>query len=300
LSEAQRVQVLHVLHDDRFVDKAPHEIYARLLDEGVYLCSIRTMYRILHEHKEVRERRNVLRHPQYKKPELLATAPNQVWSWDITKLKGPVKWSYYYLYVILDIYSRQAVGWMVATRETAELAKTLISQTCERQRISGDQLLIHSDRGAPMTSKALSLLMSDLGITKSLSRPHVSDDNPYSESHFKTLKYRPSFPERFGSLEDARSFCHRLLEWYNNEHYHTGIALMTPSAVHQGMAGAINLQRQSVLSEAFKQHPERFVSGSPKVLELPKAVWINAPKEHSPDATTSDTAIVSTAKVSVS
>jgi putative transposase len=299
LSEAERERILHVLHEDRFVDKAPPEVYAALLDDGVYLCSIRTMYRILHEHGEVKERRNILRHPQYKKPELLATAPNQVWSWDITKLKGPVKWSYYYLYVILDIFSRHAVGWMVARRETAELAKLLIGQTCTRQGIDKDQLLIHSDRGSPMTSKAVALLMSDLGITKSLSRPQVSDDNPFSESQFKTLKYRPSFPERFGSLEDARAFCERLLDWYNNEHYHTGIALMTPSMVHYGSAGEANRQRQIVLSKAFETHPERFVSGCPKVLELPTAVWINQPKLEQQEGTTSGIEIFVASSASV-
>ncbi len=209
-----------MLHEDRFVDKAPAEVYAALLDEGIYLCSIRTMYRILRARGETKERRNQLKHPQYKKPELLAIAPNQVWSWDITKLKGPVKWTYFYLYAVIDIFSRHAVGWMVAHREASELAKDLISRTCSRQKIQMDQLLIHSDRGSPMTSKAVALLMSDLGITKSLSRPHVSNDNPYSESQFKTLKYRPEFPERFGCIQDARAFCERLFDWYNNEHYH--------------------------------------------------------------------------------
>lgn len=267
-----------VLHEDRFVDKPPAEIYAALLDEGVYLCSIRSMYRILNENGEVKERRNILRHPEYTKPELLATAPNQVWSWDITKLKGPVKWTYYYLYVILDIFSRHAVGWMIAHRENAELAETLIRETCERQEIDQDQLLIHSDRGSPMTSKAVALLLSDLGVTKSLSRPHVSNDNPFSESHFKTLKYRPTFPKNFGSIEDARAFCQYFFDWYNNEHYHNGIALLTPAMVHYGSAEECNRERQNVLSKAFDAHPERFVSGHPKVLQLPKEVWINPPK----------------------
>jgi putative transposase len=278
LSEEERQRVLCVLHEERFVDKAPTEVYAALLDEGIYLCSIRTMYRILHENNEVKERRNILRHPQYEKPELLATGPNQVWSWDITKLKGPVKWHYYYLYVIIDIFSRHAVGWMVAHRENAELAKLLIGETCMRQGIDKDQLLIHSDRGSPMTSKAVALLMSDLGVTKSLSRPHVSNDNPFSESQFKTLKYCPTFPKCFGSIEDARAFCQRFFDWYNNEHYHTGISLMTPAMVHYGAAEECSRQRQIVLSAAFEKHPERFVAGSPKVLELPKEVWINPPK----------------------
>jgi putative transposase len=206
-----------------------------------------------------------------------ATGPNQVWSWDITKLKGPVKWTYYYLYVILDVYSRHAVGWMVATRETAELAKELISDTCFRQKIDQNQLIIHSDRGSPMTSKAVALLMADLGVTKSHSRPHVSNDNPFSESQFKTLKYRPEFPERFGCLEDARAMCGVLLNWYNKEHYHSGIALMTPAMVHYGHAEERNRNRQEVLLRAHKEHPERFVRGVPKVIELPKEVYINPP-----------------------
>lgn len=261
------------------MDKAPAEVYATLLDEGVYLCSIRTMYRILHEQCEVRERRNILRRPNYKTPELLATAPNQVWSWDITKLKGPVKWTYYYLYVILDIYSRYAVGWMIAGRETAELARTLIDETCFRQEIEKEKLTIHSDRGPAMTSKSVALLLADLGVTKSLNRPYVSNDNPFSESQFKTLKYRPMFPDRFGSIEDARVFCQTFFEWYNNEHHHTGIALMTPAMVHYGLAEDCNQSRQQVLHQAYQAHPERFVRGLPKVLELPKAAWINPPKQ---------------------
>lgn len=287
------------MHEDRFVDKVPAEIYASLLDEGRYLCSIRTMYRILRENNEVRERRNLLRHPQYKKPELLATEPNQVWSWDITKLKGPAKWTYYYLYVIIDIYSRHVVGWMVARREKAELARNLISETCLRQEIYNDQLLIHSDRGSAMTSKAVALLMSDLGITKSLNRPHVSNDNPYSESQFKTLKYQPSFPERFGSLEDARAFCQRFFEWYNNEHYHSGIALMTPAMVHYGEAKNCNRKRQLVLSKAFEKNPERFVKGHPKVLELPEEVWINPPESKEKNATITSITFISESEVSV-
>lgn len=299
LSEEERRSVLSVLHEDRFVDKAPAEVYAALLDAGIYLCSIRTMYRILHEHDEVKERRNQLRHPQYKKPELLATAPNQVWSWDITKLKGPEKWTSFYLYVIIDIFSRHAVGWIVAQRESAELAKLLISETCFRQGIDQDQLLIHSDRGSPMTSKAVALLMSDLGITRSLSRPHVSNDNPYSESQFKTIKYRPAFPERFGSIEDARAFCQRLLDWYNNEHYHSGIALMTPATVHYGLAEKCSNRRQEVLSNAFEAHPERFVNGAPKVLQVPQEAWINAPKPDKQDAATTSSTSIGIPTVSV-
>lgn len=278
LSDEEKQDVLDVLHEERFADKAPTEVYATLLDERRYLCSISTMYRILRANKEVRERRNQLRHPEYKKPELLATAPNQVWSWDITKLLGPVKWTYFYLYVIIDIYSRYVVGWMIATRETAALAKTLISETCIRQAIEQEQLIIHSDRGTSMTSKAVALLLADLGVTKSLNRPHVSNDNPYSESQFKTMKYQPMFPERFGSIEDARAFCQRFFAWYNNEHYHSGIALMTPDTVHYGRAQDCNANRQTILSSAYIQHPERFVKGQPKTIALPEAVWINPPE----------------------
>lgn len=259
------------------MDKAPTAVYAKLLDEGRFLCSPSTMYRILRANKEVKERREQLRHPEYKKPELIAIAPNQVWSWDITKLLGPVKWTYYYLYVIIDIYSRYTVGWMIASRETGTLAKEFIGQTCARQGISEDQLVIHSDRGTSMTSKTVALLLADLGVTKSLSRPQVSNDNPYSESHFKTLKYQPMFPKRFGSIEDARAFCRRFFDWYNNEHYHSGIALMTPATVHHGRAQECDANRQIILSSAFAEHPERFVNGAPKTLILPEAAWINPP-----------------------
>jgi putative transposase len=277
LTKEEREEVIVVLHEERFMDKAPAEIYAALLDEGRYLCSIRTMYRILASLQEVRERRNQLRHPQYKKPELLAIAPNQVWSWDITKLKGPAKWNYYYLYVILDIFSRYAVGWMVATRETAALAKELIAETCTRQGIDRSQLIIHSDRGSPMKSKAVALLLSDLGVGTSFNRPYVSNDNPYSEAHFKTLKDRPLFPERFGSIQDARELCRQFFDWYNNLHYHGGIALMTPATVHYGKAEDCSQSRQKVLNTAHIAHPERFVRGQPKTIALPLAVWINKP-----------------------
>ena len=278
LSEAEKEDVLSVLHEDRFIDKAPFAVYAALLDEGLYLCSIRTMYRILKANKEIRERRNQARHPEYTKPELLATAANEVWSWDITKLKGPEKWTYYYLYVIIDIFSRYVVGWMIAPRENAELAEALITETCWRQSIEPEQLSIHSDRGSPMTSKVVAQLMADLGVTKSLSRPHVSNDNPYSEAGFKTLKYHPTFPAKFGSLEDARAFCQGFFDWYNREHYHSGIALLTPETVHYGKAQECTDARQVVLSAAFDAHPERFVHGVPTALQLPKEVWINPPK----------------------
>jgi len=237
------------------------------------------MYRILNQNNEVKERRNQLRHPHYKKPELLATGPNQVWSWDITKLLGPRKWTYFYLYVILDIFSRYVTGWMVATRESATLAKRLIRKTCEKQGIEPGGLTIHADRGSSMRSKPVALLLADLGVTKTHSRPYTSNDNPYSESQFKTLKYRPEFPERFGSIEDARSLCQRFFSWYNEEHRHTGIGLLTPEVVHYGQAEAVLRVRQEVLHAAYQRHPERFVRKEPSPQPLPKAAWINPPKE---------------------
>jgi putative transposase len=279
LDAGERSEVLELLHSERFVDRSASEVYATLLDEGTYLCSIRTMYRILEENGEVRERRDQLRHPQYQKPELLATGANQVWSWDITKLLGPVKWTYFYLYVILDIYSRYVVGWMVAPRESAELAKRLIGDTSGKQNIVPEQLTIHADRGTSMTSKPVALMLADLGITKTHSRPQVSNDNPYSESQFKTLKYRPEFPERFGSIEDARGFCQEFMRWYNTEHHHTGIGLLTPETVHYGRAEAVIEERQRVLSAAYEERPERFVRQHPRAPELPGAVWINPPKK---------------------
>ena len=281
LSSEERQAVLATLHSDRFVDTAPATVYATLLDEGRYHCSIRTLYRILDEQAEVKERRNQLRHPVYQKPELLATAPNQVWSWDISKLLGPVKWSYCYLYVILDIFSRYVVGWMVAPAESAVLAQRLITDTCKKQQIEPGQLTLHADRGASMKSKPVALLLADLGITKTHSRPYTSDDNPFSEAQFKTLKYRPDFPERFGSLEDARVFCQMFFSWYNGEHRHAGIGLMTPAAVHEGRAKTMRDARQQVLLTAYAAHPERFVRKPPQPPVLPHAVWINPPKEES-------------------
>jgi len=278
LAAAERERALEVLHEDRFVDRAPAEICASLLDEGTYLCSARTMYRLLAAEGEVRERRNQLRHPHYQAPELLATAPNQVWSWDITRLRGPVKWLYYFLYVILDIFSRYVVGWMVAAQENGALAKHLIAETCRKEGIPPGQISLHADRGSPMTAKPVALLLSDLGVIKSHSRPHVSNDNPYSESQFKTLKYWPAFPGRFGSIEDARSFCQDFFAWYNHEHRHGGIGLMTPAAVHHGRVEAVTQVRKAALSEAFKQHPERFVRGMPRPPAMPEAAWINKPK----------------------
>jgi putative transposase len=271
--------VLDTLHSERFVDKAPQEIYATLLDEKKYLCSTSSMYRILRENEEVRERRNQLRHPIYQKPELLATRPNQVWSWDITKLLGPRKWTYFYLYVILDIFSRYAVGWMVARCESATLALRLIKETCDKQLIEPGQLTIHADRGSSMKSRPVALLLSDLGITKTHSRPYTSDDNPFSESQFKTLKYRPDFPQRFGCIEDARQFCQSFFRWYNEDHRHTGINLLTPETVHHGLSAQILEARGNVLNAAYEANPERFVNGVPSIKQLPGAVWINPPKD---------------------
>ena len=284
LSEAERQAVLNCLHEERFQDCSPAQVYATLLDEGRFHCSIRTMYRLLKARGESRERRDQLTHPPYQKPELLATKPNQLWSWDITKLRGPVKWTHYNLYVILDVFSRFVVGWMIAYREKGELAKRLIDHSCKKQLIERGQLTIHADRGSSMKSKPVALLMADLGVTKTHSRPHVSDDNPYSESHFRTLKYRPEFPNRFGSIKDARAFYQSFFLWYNFEHHHSGIGLMTPDVVHNGKAADLLIKRQSVLDLAFQAHPERFVRKPPSPPSLPTAVWINKPldKETTP------------------
>ena len=273
----ERAHVLDVLHQERFQDCAPAAVQATLLDEGQYLCSTRTMYRILAQEGESLERRDHRIHPPYQKPELLATAPNQLWSWDITKLRGPVKWTYFYLYVALDVFSRYVTGWMVANRETAELAKRFLEETILKHEIPPDQLNIHSDRGRPMVSKPVAFMLSDLGVTKTHSRPYVSDDNPYSESQFRTLKYRPEFPDRFGCLQDAQAFCQEFFHWYNDEHRHSGIGLLTPAMVHFGQTEAILAQRQAVLTSAYQAHPERFVRRPPAPLPVPTAVWINKP-----------------------
>lgn len=277
LSQAERETVLALLHSDRFVDVAPVQVYATLLDEGQYHCSARTMYRLLSTNNEVRERRAVASRPVYSKPELLATKPNQVWSWDITKLKGPQTWSYFYLYVILDIFSRYVVGWMVAPRESASLAKRLIEDSYRKQGVTPDQLTIHADRGSSMTSKQVAHLMMDLGVTKTHSRPHVSNDNPFSESQFKTLKYRPSFPKRFGGIQDSRAFCVDFFNWYNKDHRHSGISFYRPEDVHYERTGYLQKCRQAALNAAFETHPERFRGKVPRAAEPPEAVWINPP-----------------------
>jgi putative transposase len=277
LSPDERVRVLNVLHEQRFQDRSPAAIQATLLDEGQYLCSTRTMYRILEQEGESRERRDQLVHPPYQKPELLATAPNQLWSWDITKLLGPAKWTYFYLYVILDIFSRYVAGWMVAPRESAELARQFIEETIGKHDIPAGQLKIHADRGKVMTSKPVAFLMADLGVTKTHSRPYVSNDNPYSESQFRTLKYRPEFPDRFGCIQDSRAFCLEFFQWYNEQHRHSGIGLLTPAMVHFGEAQKVLAHRQVVLDAAYQAHPDRFVGQPPKPLPLPSEVWINKP-----------------------
>ena len=280
LSVPERTDVLELLHSERFVDRAPWEVYATLLDEGRYLCSPRTMYRLLGENRELRERRNQLRHPEYKKPELLATGPNQVWSWDITKLLGPVKWTYFYLYVVLDIFSRYVVGWMLARSESAELARRLIRESCERHGIEPGELVIHNDRGSPMRSKTLGQTLADLGVEQSFSRPHTSNDNPFSESQFKTTKYWPGFPERFhGGFDEALAHLRCFFPWYNDEHHHSALAGLAPAQVHFGRADVVLAEREQVLRAAYERHPERFVRGLPRVARLPSAVWINPPTE---------------------
>lgn len=281
LSPNERTRVLKILNSERFMDCSPREIYATLLDEGSYVCSISTMYRILRENRQVRERRNQRRHPQHVKPELVARAPNRVWSWDITKLLGPEKWSYYCLYVILDLYSRYVVGWMVAERETATLARRLIRETCEKQEIDPDKLVLHADRGPSMTSQPVAQLLASLGVTKTHSRPRVSNDNPYSEAQFKTLKYRPEFPNRFGSLVDAIRFSRDFFRWYNEEHHHSGLGLLTPAMVHDGKANEVIDERNKVLAAAYRENPERFVRRQPKAPRLPEEVWINRPRSES-------------------
>jgi putative transposase len=273
----EREAVVEVLHSDRFVDSAPAQVWATLLDEERYLCSERTMYRLLAERAEVRERRDQLRHPAYAKPELLAERPNQLWSWDITKLLGPAKWTYYYLYVILDVFSRYVVGWTVQHRESASVAEQLIAQAVAQQGISPGALTLHADRGSSMTSKPVAFLLADLGITRTHSRPYTSTDNPFSEAQFRTLKYRPGFPGHFGSIEDSRGFCRSFFGWYNHHHRHSGLGLMTPAAVHDQKAGTIQEKRARVLAAAYAARPERFVRGTPAPPELPKAVWINRP-----------------------
>jgi putative transposase len=279
LSEVERTEIRRVLNSEDHADEAPATVFAKLLDEGTYVGSVSTMYRILRAHGEVGDRRRHATHPARVKPELVATRPNEVYSWDITKLLGPVKWTYYYLYTIIDIYSRYVPGWMLARAERATLAEALMAETIEKQGVGKKELTIHSDRGAPMIAKPVAHLLADLGVTKSHSRPHVSNDNPYSESHFRTLKYRPDFPQRFGSFEDAHAYCGRFFAWYNDDHRHSGIGFHTPADVHYGRADRVREQRAQVLSAAYVAHPERFVRKLPEPPALPTVAWINEPKE---------------------
>jgi putative transposase len=269
--------VLAMLTSERFMDQAPREVWATLLDEGVHLCSVRTMYRLLAQTNSVRERRNVRRHCNYKKPELMAVRPNEVWSWDITKLKGPSRGEYYCLYVIIDLFSRLVVGWLLAHSETGDLAERLIKESCRKQGVEAGQLTIHADRGAPMKSKTVNDLLVDLGVVRSHSRPHVSNDNAFSEAGFKTMKYSPTFPERFASIEEAEAFLTGYFQWYNAEHHHTGIALLTPEQVHYADPSAILRQRHATLLAAYERNPGRFGGRPPHVDALPHAVWINPP-----------------------
>ena len=278
LSPLEREQIVATLDSERFCDQAPRQVWAALLDDGVYLCSVPTMYRLLRERHEVRERRLVARHPAAVKPELLATGPNQVWSWDITKLRGPHKWTWFHLYVIIDVYSRYVIGWAVAPRETGTLAEALIAECLRVEGIARDQLTIHADRGSSMTSKPVVQLLADLGVTRSHSRPHQSNDNPFSEAQFKTLKYWPTFPERFTSLEHARAFTDAFFAHYNQRHYHTGLGLLAPGDVHHGRAPHIIAARQQVLDRAYQQHPQRFPR-PPRALQPPNTVWINKPEQ---------------------
>lgn len=277
LSEAERQGVLDELHSERFVDRSPANVWATLLDEGRYLASERTMYRILAAEGEAKERRNQLVHPPYAKPELLAQQPNELWSWDITKLLGPAKWTYYYLYVLLDVFSRFVVGWTIQYRESAQVAKALIAQAIAQQGITAGQLTIHADRGSSMRSKPVAFLLADLGVTKTHSRPYTSTDNPYSESQFKTLKYRPDFPDHFDSILHSRTFARPFFDWYNHEHRHSGLGFMTPATVHHGLAATLHQERARVLMAAYETNPERFVRGVPKPPPLPTAAWINRP-----------------------
>lgn len=275
----EKDMILSILNSENYLDKSPNQIYYSLLDDGVYLCSIRTMYRILKENNQSQERRRITHHEKYEKPELLALNPNEVWSWDITKLKGPAKWTYYYLYVIIDIFSRYVVGWHVAYREESHIAKKLIYQSLLKQEIDRDQLTIHADRGASMRSKPVAFLLSDLGVIKSHSRPYQSNDNPYSEAQFKTLKYSPTFPARFETIESARDFCREFFTWYNKEHYHSGIGYYTPESVHYEYCYETYNDRSAVLLGAYKSNPERFRNKIPKPHKPPKEAWINKPKK---------------------
>ncbi len=277
LTEAERQEVLAILHSERFRDLPPEQVVATLLEGKVYLCSVRTMYRLLKQQGETTPRRRQRRHPEYQRPELMATAPNQTWTWDITLLRGPHRGIYYRLYVILDLFSRYVVGWLLARTENGKLAARALREACEREGVEQAQLTIHADRGTAATSKTVADMLDALGVSRSFSRPRVSDDNPYSESLFKHLKYCPTFPDRFASYEGARAFCHVFFPWYNDHHRHSGIAFFTPSAVHHGEVEQLAATRTVALNDAFSRHPERFVHGRPAPRMPPAVVYINPP-----------------------
>lgn len=288
LTQAERAAIRAMLNSERFMDCTPYVIYATLLDEGTYLCSVSTMYRILRDYGEVRERRDQRKHPVYKKPELVATRPNELWSWDISWLRGPRPYLYYYIYVILDVFSRYVVGWTIEVVESAEIAHELIAWACHQQGIQPGELTLHADNGSPMKSIPVAHLLEQLGVTRSHSRPYVSNDNPFSEAQFKTMKYQPSYPERFDSQSHARDWARPFFTWYNFVHLHSSIGYVTPAAMHFGHAQALSLQRQEVLNDAFARHPERFVGGQPHPPVVPTEAWINqptpscTPEEHAP------------------
>jgi len=284
LTQAEGEQVRDILNSERFMDKSPRQVYATLLDEGKYHCHWRTMYRVLAAYGEVRERRKQSQHPPRPKPELVARGINEIWSWDITWLPTLVKGRYFYLYVIIDMYSRYVVGWHLATVESAELAEQFIAQACARQGIEKEQLTLHADRGAPMRSKTVTALLQDLGVKKSHSRPRTSNDNAYSEAQFKTLKYRPDYPGEFVDMEDARQWVRAFMRWYNQEHYHSGLSLLTPKVVHEGHSKQVCAQRQKVLDTAYQAHPERFKNGRPESKREPAEVWLNPPAASGTDS----------------
>jgi putative transposase len=286
LNQEEKKEVRAVLNSQRFCDEPPREVYATLLDEGKYLCHWRTMYRILEEHGEVGDRRGQRQHASYARPELVARAPNEIWSWDISFLAGPGRRTFYYLYNILDIFSRYVVGWMIASAESSQWAQAFIEATWAKQNISREQgssrggaLTLHSDRGSAMRANGVAELLARLGVTRSHSRPHTPNDNPFSEAQFKTLKYHPTFPEEFADIEEARSWAREFFQWYNHQHHHVALGLLTPAVVHSGRAAAIIALRQQVLDEAYVRHPERFANGAPQASHLPQEVWINPPEE---------------------
>jgi putative transposase len=280
LAKVEREQVREILNSEQFMDCTPYVVYATLLDEGKYLCSISTMYRILRAHDEVRERRNQRKVPTYKKPELLATKPNELWSWDISWLRGPVHGKYYYIYVILDVFSRYIVAWGIFEVESAELAIKMIEFAYQKQGIASDTLTLHSDRGPAMVSIPVAHLLEQLGVAKSHSRPYTANDNPYSEAQFKTMKYRFDYPDRFQSIQQARNWARSFISWYNFEHFHSGIGLIPPAALHFGYAQQLFDRRQRTLDSAFQLHPERFINGRPQPPAIPTEVWINKPAQH--------------------